>query len=329
MAGAAEPRRLRLGISSCLLGNAVRWDGGHRRDAFLADVLGRFVEWVPVCPELELGLGVPREPIRLVGRAGTPRLLSGSGDADHSEAMRRLAAGRADEFAALGLAGHVTKSDSPSCGLAGVPVWSARDPERSRRAGMGAFVRVLRERLPLLPVEDECRLADPAVRDNFLTRIFGHARLAGALAAGMTPGGLVAFHARQKYLLLAHSPEAYRRLGRLVAGVGKGRVQATVRAYAEGFMAALAVPATRGKHANVLQHVAGHFRRLLPASERREIAEAVSGYRRGLVPLRAPWALLRAHARRLGIAWVAEQVYLDPDPAEVSLRDRIDARSRG
>lgn len=164
--------KLRVGVSSCLLGNAVRWDGRHRRDAFLVDVLGEHVEWVPVCPELEVGMGVPREPIRLVGDPRSPRLLGERSGKDHTAAMQRFAEARVRELAALGLAGWVTKSGSPSCGLSHVPVHPARGGGAPRRCGIGVFVRVLAERMPLLPVEDEVRLLDAAARDAFVERVF-------------------------------------------------------------------------------------------------------------------------------------------------------------
>src|SRR5262249_25167050 len=177
---------IRLGISACLLGHEVRYDGGHKRDAFLTDTLGGWVEWVPVCPEVELGLGVPRETIRLEGDARAPRLLAPRSGRDHTEAMARLARGRADELARLDLDGYVLKKDSPSCGMERVRVWGAPG-----RPGVGAFARVLMERLPLLPVEEEGRLRDPGLRENFVERLFAHRRWRRFLAAGPTRGGLV------------------------------------------------------------------------------------------------------------------------------------------
>jgi uncharacterized protein YbgA (DUF1722 family)/uncharacterized protein YbbK (DUF523 family) len=312
----------RLGVSSCLLGKKVRFDGQHKRDDFLVDVLSPFVEWVPVCPELEVGMGVPREPIRLTGKADAPRLVAERSGKDHTEAMRRYAEERVAALAKEDLSGYVTKKDSPSCGMARVRVYGAKGQPPSR-AGVGAFARVLLERLPLLPVEEEGRLNDPALRESFIERIFAYARWKAAVAAGMTRGDLVAFHTAHKLALLAHSPDAYRKLGRIVAGLGKGPVGAAVEAYGLAFMNALKVPATRGRHANVLQHMAGYFRDVLSPADRKELAEVVADYAKGHVPLVVPQTLLRHHVRHHGVAYLAAQVYLDPDPKELMLRNRV------
>ncbi len=318
--------RLRLGVSSCLLGRKVRYDGQHKRDAFLVDVLGAFVEWVPVCPELELGMGVPREAIRLVGSPAAPRLVAERSGLDHTEAMLRFAEARVRELEALSLDGYVLKKGSPSCGMERVRVHGGRGGP-PRRDGVGMFARVLLARLPMLPVEEEGRLADPALRERFVERIFAHARWKAARAAGMRRADLVRFHAAHKLALMAHSPAAYRALGALVGGVGKASTAATVEAYGARFMDALRVPATRGRHANVLQHAAGFFRGVLDAPDRRELGEAVADYARGHVPLVVPLTLVRHHVRRCagapGIAWLADQTYLDPDPKELMLRNHV------
>jgi uncharacterized protein YbgA (DUF1722 family)/uncharacterized protein YbbK (DUF523 family) len=314
--------KLRVGVSACLLGQKVRYDGQHKRDTFLVDVLGEFVAWVPVCPELEVGMGVPREPIRLVGAATAPRLVAERSGADHTAAMRRYAEARVEELSRLELSGFVTKKDSPSCGLARVRIY----PEKGgppRRDGVGAFTRVLVARLPLLPVEEEGRLQDPALRESFIERIFAYARWKEAVAAGMRRGDLVAFHTAHKLALLAHSPAAYRRLGALVAGMAKGAVAPILEEYGREFMEALRVPATRGRHVNVLQHMLGYFRETLPRDDRKELEEVVRDYERGLVPLVVPQTLLRHHVRRQGVEYLAGQTYLDPDPKELMLRNRV------
>jgi uncharacterized protein YbgA (DUF1722 family)/uncharacterized protein YbbK (DUF523 family) len=314
--------KLRVGVSACLLGQKVRYDGQHKRDTFLVDVLGEFVAWVPVCPELEVGMGVPREPIRLVGAATAPRLVAERSGADHTAAMRRYAEARVEELSRLELSGFVTKKDSPSCGLARVRIY----PEKGgppRRDGVGAFARVLVERLELLPVEEEGRLQDPALRESFIERIFAYARWKEAVAAGMRRGDLVAFHTAHKLALLAHSPAAYRRLGALVAGMAKGSIAPILEEYGRGFMEALRVPATRGRHVNVLQHMLGYFRETLPRDDRKELEEVVRDYERGLVPLVVPQTLLRHHVRRQGVEYLAGQTYLDPDPKELMLRNRV------
>ncbi len=318
--------RLRLGVSSCLVGRKVRYDGQHKRDAFLVDVLGPLVEWVPVCPEVEVGMGVPREPIRLVGTAAAPRLVAERSGKDHTGAMLRFAEARVRELEALGLDGYVTKKDSPSCGMERVRVHGGKGGP-PRRDGVGMFARALMHRLPLLPVEEEGRLNDAALRESFVERVFAYARWKAAVAAGMRRGDLVRFHAAHKLALMAHSPAAYRALGALVGGTGKGSMAATVEAYGARFMEGLEVPATRGRHANVLQHAAGYFKGLLDAPDRRELAEAVADYGKGHVPLVVPLTLVRHHVRRHagapGIEWLAGQTYLDPDPKELMLRNHV------
>jgi uncharacterized protein YbbK (DUF523 family)/uncharacterized protein YbgA (DUF1722 family) len=317
---ATATAKLRLGVSACLLGRKVRYDGQHKRDPFLVDVLGAFVEWVPVCPEQELGLGVPREPIRLVGASSAPRLVGERSGKDHTEAMRRLAEARVRELATLDLCGYVTKKDSPSCGMERVQVHAGRGGP-PRRDGVGAFARVLLERLPLLPVEEEARLHDPALRDSFVERIFAYARWKAAVGKGMRRGDLVAFHAAHELALLAHSPAACRTLGAAVGRMAKGPIRPAVEAYGRGFMAALRIPATRGRHADVLQRVLGSLRGVLTPADRTELAEAVEHYARGLAPLVVPLTLFRHHLRRQRIEGLAGQTYLDPDPRELLLRN--------
>ena len=321
-----------MGVSACLLGREVRYDGQHKRDAFLVELLGPFVEWVPVCPEMEMGLGVPREPIRLVGRSGAPRLVGGRSGRDHTEAMRAYAEERVAALAEEDLSGYVTKKDSPSCGLEQVRVHGARGGP-PRPAGVGAFARVLLEAMPLLPVVEEARLRDPSLRESFVERVFAFARWKAAVSGGMTRGRLAAFHAAHELALLAHSPAACRRLGALARGPGEGprrdaRISTLVQAcqaadaYAARFMAALKVPATRVGHTRALRHAAGILRRALASPERRELEKLVSDHGRGLVPLVVPLTLLRHHVRKHGVEHLAGQVYLDPDPRELTLRRR-------
>jgi len=309
---------IRVGVSSCLLGETVRYDGGHKRDAFVSEVLGRFVEWVPVCPELESGLGVPRPPMRLVRSGDEVRLVEIKSGVDHTRAVARWASARLRSLRALALCGYVLKKDSPSCGMERVKVYGrAGMPERN---GAGIYARALREAFPNLPVEGEGRLRDPELRENFIERVFALARWRALVAARPRARDLVAFHAAQKYAVLAHSPAHYTRLGRLVATAGRALC---LEDYGRVLMEALAVRATRGRHANVLGHLAGYFKRDVPAGDRAELAEVIDEYRRGLVPLIVPITLVRHHARRLGLQELAGQVYLNPHPKELMLRNHV------
>jgi uncharacterized protein YbgA (DUF1722 family)/uncharacterized protein YbbK (DUF523 family) len=312
--------RLRIGISSCLLGEQVRFDGGHKHDRFLTDVLGRYAEWVPVCPELEVGMGVPREAVRLEGDVAAPRMVGVRSGADHSEAMRRFAAERVRQLATLGLHGYVLKKGSPSCGMERVRVYGTGG--MPARRGRGLFAAAFMDALPLVPVEEEGRLHDPVLRESFIERAFAYRRLQ-ALAAAPTRGALVAFHTAHKFQLLAHSPKHYAALGRLVAEQKRKRPAALVAEYGLGFMTALAVHATTAKHVNVLQHLAGFCRAHLDARDRRELAEVIDDYRRFLVPLVVPLTLLRHHIGRHDVAYVEGQTYLSPHPKELMLRNHV------
>jgi len=312
---------VRIGVSSCLLGQKVRFDGGHKRDAFLVDTFGRFVEWVPVCPEVEVGMGTPREAIRLVRDGESVRLLGVKSATDHTAPMRTWAVRRVETLAGELLDGYILKKDSPSCGMERVRVY---DPNGApSRTGRGLFAEALLARLPLLPVEEEGRLSDPRLRENFVERVFAHHRLHDLFASRWTVGSLVRFHTAHKLALLAHSPAAYATLGRLVAGAAALPRPALRTEYERGFMAALEVMATPRRHVNVLQHALGYLRTRLDEESRGELAASIEDYSRGLVPLVVPITLLRHHVRRCGVEYLAGQVYLEPHPKELMLRNHV------
>lgn len=313
--------RIRLGISACLLGDEVRYDGGHKRDTFLTTALGPFVEWVKVCPEVEVGMGTPRESIRLVDEHGTLRLLTVKTGVDHTAAMTAYSAARVDELQAEDLCGYVLKKDSPSCGMTRVKVYSGNGP--GTRTGVGLFARALFERFPHLPVEEEGRLTDPRLRDNFIERVFAYRRLRDLFEGRWTVGDLVRFHTAHKLVLLAHSTQAYTRLGRLVAAA-KGADRRSLRErYTAGFMDALTLIATPQRHSNVLQHMVGYFKKTLDAASRAELLASIEDYRLGLVPLIVPITLVRHHVRVHGVDYLERQVYLAPHPKELMLRNRV------
>jgi uncharacterized protein YbgA (DUF1722 family)/uncharacterized protein YbbK (DUF523 family) len=314
-------RAIRIGISACLLGDAVRFDGGHKRDPFLTDTLGAFVEWVPVCPEVESGFGTPRESMRLVRGEDGVRLLTVRTAIDLTDRMAAFTRRRVAQLEGEALSGYVLKKDSPSCGMARVKIYGTRGvPEKT---GRGLFAAGLLERFPALPVEEEGRLSDPRLRDNFVERVFAYSRLCGLFTRRWERGALVSFHTAHKYILMAHSPEAYRELGRLVAGVRGVPRRDFERRYTEMFMSALTVVATPRRHANVLQHMAGYFKDHLDAESKSELGAAITDYRRGLVPLIVPITLLRHHVRVHGVAYLEGQCYLEPHPKELMLRNHV------
>ena len=311
---------IRLGASACLLGEEVRYDGGHKRDAFLLETLGPFVEWVPVCPEVEIGLGTPREPIRLVGAPEAARLVATRTGADLTGRMQRYASRKARELAGMDLCGYVLKKDSPSCGMTRVKIHAEGRP--GERKGVGLFARALMAAMPLLPVEEEGRLNDPRLRENFITRVFSYRRWRDLTEGGFRAGALVSFHTDHKLLLMAHSPALATRLGRLTALAGEGLTpRELLEAYGALFMQALSQIATPKKNTNVLQHGMGYFKNRLTADEKRELAETIESYHRGFVPLIVPITLLRHHVRRFGEPWLARQVYFSPHPVELMLRN--------
>lgn len=313
-----HPETIRIGVSSCLLGERVRYDGEHKRDAFIVDRLGAVFEFVPVCPEVAVGMGVPRPPIRLVGDPRNPKAL-GSDDPSLDMTAALTAFGRRMALELEDIDAYIFKSRSPSCGMARVRVY---DGGRTPRAqGTGLYARQIMARRPLLPVAEEERLADPALRDNFIERIFAYRRWRQLLASGFSPAKLVEFHGSYKLSLMAHGTVYYRALGRLVAQGKAQRPGQLCDEYGAGFMAALKHPATRKRHANVLQHLMGYLKKHLDHADKAELLETIDAYRLGLVPLIAPMTLLKHHFRRFPHPYVEKQVYLYPDPAESLLRN--------
>lgn len=309
--------KIRLGISSCLLGNKVRYDGGHQHDQFLTHTLGRFADYVPVCPELECGLTVPREPLRLVGDADNPRLLTSRSGEDHTDRMKRWAAVRLKELEQENLDGFVFKRKSPSSGLERVKVYSPSGMPNNK--GIGIFARAFMAHFPNLPVEDDGRLYDPLLRENFIQRIFVHKRWRVLVATSRKRGGLVDFHTAHKLLLLSHSEKDYREMGRLVARAKDLPLDTLLSRYEEMLMATLKKHSTTAKHVNVLTHIFGYFKYHLSAAEKQQIQEVLTQYRQGLVPLIVPVTLLNFFVRKFKQDYLANQYYLDPHPLQLKL----------
>jgi uncharacterized protein YbgA (DUF1722 family)/uncharacterized protein YbbK (DUF523 family) len=315
-----DPGRLRLGVSACLLGAKVRFDGGHKRNRYIIDALGQHFEFVPFCPEVAIGMGTPRPSIRLVGDPQVPRAV-GSRDPglDVTDALRDYSIRTARRMD--GLCGFVLKKDSPSCGMERVKVYN--DKGMPHPDGQGIFARAVQEANPLLPVEEEGRLNDPTLRENFISRVFVYARWQALCEHGLSKRGLIDFHARHKLLLMAHSPAAYQELGRMLARLDNARLDALAARYIERVMQALKTRASRKRHVNVLQHLLGYLRRHVDAVNRADLVEVIDAYRRGLVPLVVPVTLLQHHFRRSPHPWVSQQVYMNPHPRELMLRNEL------
>ncbi len=314
-------RPIRVGISACLLGQEVRYDGGHKWDRYITDTLGRFFEWVSVCPEVEMGLGTPRETLRLVGDPEAPRLVFAKTGEEQTASMQVWAGSRLEALARVNLSGYILKSDSPSCGMERVRVYrSCGIPSKD---GVGIFARALMDRFPLLPVEEEGRLHDLGLRENFVERVFCYRRWRDLTAGGVTRGKLVAFHTAHKLLLLAHSPKHYTEMGRLVADAKGLSPRGLETRYGELFMAGLTVKATAKKHTNVMHHILGYLKRDLDTRDKAELLAVITDYHRGLVPLVVPLTLLTHHLARVTVPYLQGQIYLNPHPKELMLRNHV------
>lgn len=314
MARSPHPPTVRVGVSACLLGENVRYDGGNKRDDFLTEVLGPYVEWTPVCPEFELGLGAPREPVQLEKEGREIRLRGVTSRRDLTEAMASWSRGRLETLAAAGLNGYVFKARSPSCALAGAALLGGA-PHGEQTAGL--FARAFLRRFPYVPVTDETGLADPDGRRHFVERVFAQARLQSLFAAAWRPAGLVDFHAAHKYQLRAHAPAAAGRLGDLVSRAGTLPAAELRPAYEQRFAEAMAAPATRGRHVNVLEHIFGHLRDALDAPSRRCLLDRVEAFARGRAPLAGTLIRFREAAERAGVDYIRRQTYLAPYPDDL------------
>ena len=311
--------QLRIGLSTCLLGENVRFDGGHKRDRFVTDTLGQFLEFVPVCPEMECGLGVPRESMRLVGKPESPRLVTNRTKIDHTERMITWARKRVQELEKEDLCGFIFKSRSPSSGMERVRVYNEKGiPEKK---GVGMFARIFMEHFPLLPVEEDGRLHDIRLRENFIERIFALKRWRDLLDEKRSRGRLVAFHTQHKLLILSHSQKHSRILGKLVAAAKSISPKQLYPQYQSLFMEALKLKATVKKNINVLQHMMGYFKKQLSADEKHELLETFDQYREGYIPLIVPLTLIKHYVGKYDQPYLKQQVYLNPHPIELKLRN--------
>jgi len=313
--------KIRLGISTCLLGQNVRYDGGHKHDPYLTKTLGVYVEYVPVCPEVECGMPIPRESLRLVGDITSPRLVTTKTGRDFTEQMQTWARGRLDELERERLCGFIFKSDSPSSGMERVKVYLGNGMPVKK--GSGIFARMFMERFPLLPVEEEGRLHDPVLRENFIERIFVMQRWRELCAGAPTVGQLVSFHTDHKLLLLAHSPEHYRKMGKLVAQASQMPLQQLLDDYVVLLMNALQIKTTPRKNVNVLQHALGYFKKQLTSKEKEELLALIEQYRQGFLPLIVPITLLRHYIRKYEEPYLDRQLYFQPHPIELQLRNHV------
>lgn len=310
-----------MGVSACLLGQNVRYDGNHSRDPYVCDTLGRWFRHLPVCPEVECGLPVPREPMRLEGDPEDPRLVTINTRKDLSFSMKNWAEKRLDGLDHEDLCGFIFKSRSPSSGMTRVKVYNEKGVPEPK--GSGIFARAFMERFPLVPVEEEGRLNDPVLREKFIEKVFVFLRFRKMLRERATPAGLVDFHTRHKLLLMSHSPELYRKMGKMTAEAGTRDLAALFAEYAASLNQALSHTATPARNVNVLMHIIGYFKNRLDSSDKAEFLELLESYRKGRLPLIVPITLCGHYVRKFREPYLMDQVYLSPHPAEMGLRNHV------
>lgn len=310
--------KIPIGISSCLLGNKVRFDGGHKHDRYITETLGHYLTFVPVCPEVECGLPVPREAMRLIGDVDEPRLVTNKTGVDHTERMLSWARNRVIGLEKENLCGFIFKNRSPSSGMMRVKVYDRNNVPRN--AGVGIFAGVFKAHFPLLPTEEEGRLHDPLLRENFIEQIFVYKRWR-EVADDPSAQKLIGFHTSHKLLLMAHSEKHTREMGRLMAQAGSIDFDVFIERYQELLMEAMRLKPTVRKHVNVLQHMMGYFKKLISADEKQEMVSVIDQYRNNIVPLIVPVTLLNHYTRKYQESYLMQQYYLNPHPVELKLRN--------
>jgi len=312
---------IRILVSSCLLGEKVRYDGGHKRDPFLVETLGRFVEYVPVCPEVECGLQTPREAMRLAGDPADPRLVTSKTGVDHTGKMQGWNRRKLQDLEGLDLCGYICKKDSPSSGMERVKVYG--ETGIPAKVGAGMFTKAFMDHFPLIPVEEEGRLQDPVFREMFVERVFTLRRLRDRIRQGKSRGSLVEFHTDHKLLILTHGRTRYAEMGKLVAHAKELPLEELYRRYLQLLMEALRLRTTPAKCADVLLHMMGHFRQFLTSDEKQELLEVIGRYRNRLIPLVVPVTLILHHVRKYDVPYLKRQVFLNPHPVELMLRNHV------
>ncbi len=312
--------KITVGISSCLLGEEVRFNGGHKLDNYITGTLADYFDFIPVCPEVAIGLPIPRPPIRLVRQDDGIHVV-GVKDPSVDVTDKLHAYGRKMAGQLSGISGYILKRASPSCGMERVKVYASDGRPIDKASGV--FAEALMNEQPFLPVEEEGRLGDPGLRENFIMRVFVHHRWQQLLKSHLSVKKLIDFHSDYKYLVMAHDQAAYRRMGQLLANAGKENLKPLAQTYFEELMGALRHLATRKQHANVLQHLLGYLKNQLDSEDKAEMIEVIEQYRKGIVPLIVPITLLKHHFRRHPHEYIERQVYLTPHPHELMLRNMI------
>lgn len=312
--------KILIGVSSCLLGNEVRYDGGHKRDRYITDTLSDYFDFKAYCPETAIGLGIPRPTIQLLLKQDEIRLVeSNDSEQDYTDVMHDVSAAYAMQLSDI--SGYILKSKSPSCGMERVKLY--KEAGMPINEGTGLFTFQLMQKQPFLPVEEEGRLNDARIRENFIERVFAFNRWQKLLAEGLTVKGLMDYHRRHKFILLAHNEAIYRELGKMVAATTKDNLAEQAESYMAGFTECMKNKATRKQHVNVLQHAMGYLKKELASDDKAELLGLFEQYARGEVPLVVPITLLKHHFRKSPDDYIDEQFYMSPYPGELMLRNHV------
>ena len=314
--------KIKIGVSSCLLGEEVRWNGGHKKDRYVQGILDNYFDYVPTCPEVDVGMGVPRETVALYGTLESSKMISKKSQTDWTGKMNTYMKDRINELGNADLCGYIFKSKSPSCGIGRVPIYSKFGSNKVRH-GPGMFASAFMKTLPLIPVEDEGRLHDPVIRENFIVRVFCFNRLQTFLKERFTMGALVSFHTKHKFLILSHSKKQYDAMGKLVANAKKIKTAELKTRYSKLFMAALTYKSTPKKNTDVLLHMTGFLKKILTREEKKNILSVIEDYRNELLPLVVPVTLIYHQVKKHNIEYLLDQVYLNPHPKELMLRNHV------
>ncbi|MGM0651379.1 MAG: YbgA family protein [Bacillota bacterium] len=313
--------KIRVGVSSCLLGNPVRYDGGHKHNRYITDILGQYFDFVPVCPEVECRLPVPREAMHLIGDPGAPRLVTSRSGIDLTDKMLGYCHNRVKELENDDLCAFIFKKDSPSSGLYKVKVY--QESGQAQKKGRGFFAAALTSHFPLLAVEEEGRLHDPGLRENFIEKVFCYYRWKTFLNQKRNYKSLIDFHTRHKLQLMSHSSKYLSKMGKMVAA-GKNMPEKTLLSeYQADLMEALTLKATVKKNVNVLYHIAGHFKKLISSDEKEELIGLIDSYANHNAPLIVPLTLANHFIRKHQISYLQNQTYLEPHPSELMLRNQV------
>ncbi|OBT09512.1 hypothetical protein A9264_14675 [Vibrio sp. UCD-FRSSP16_10] len=309
---------MQIGISACVLGEEVRFDGGHKSSKFVTKELSPFFQFIPVCPEVGIGMSVPRPAIRLISDDERIALVETKDQTqDYTASMQTYSENKVNELQGQSLCGYIVCAKSPTCGMERVKVyangWASTD-------GVGLYTRELMTKMPWLPVEEDGRLNDPVLKENFISRVFSLRDFYDCMGEHATPRKIIAFHSRYKLTLMAHDPSAYKALGQLVAKVASYEADEFFQLYRLKLMQALTTRATRKNNTNVLMHIQGYFKKWLSSQERQDLRQVIDEYRQGLLPLLSPMTLIKHYLSLYPDEYLASQKFLDPHPQELRLR---------